>query len=236
MTIKITPVDWTTEMVRDFWSAVSESPMAKMNFARLAGARMVDLIRSRLSPEYQCLDFGAGNGEFILELMKRGYQCAAYEISEGRMKSFEAPEFANNEKFLGLVSPTQKQQFDVVFMLDVIEHIMDDEFDSALEFLSSFVNIKGKLIISTPNNENLEDSTCICPVCHHMFHRWQHVRSFDAETLAKTLENFGFNTLAIHKVDFSQNVSLEEIEQACREDEMRLGSESHLIYVGEKRV
>lgn len=226
---------WTPELVDSFWSKVAFSSMAKFNFSRLNGNRLAKFIAKNLENATSIIDFGAGNGEFVLLLMDRGYKCGVYEVSQGRSQIFRQPEFKNNPLFLGQIDNSASVQFDIVLLLDVIEHLLDKDIDEVLSLVHRFVSPGGQLIISTPNNEVLEDSQCICPVCNHTFHRWQHVQSFTGETLTNLLEKKGFSLANLHKVDFSDNVTPEDIEKSLGTDEIRLGAESHLLYIGIKK-
>jgi len=136
--------------------------------------------------------------------------------------------------------------------------------------LHHFIKKDGLVIVSTPNNECLDDSFCICPKCRYSFHRWQHIRSFNDESLCNLFAAHGFQKEALHKVDFSDNASMiTRLNTSQRElewykemyghgflkrvlfslfpkalpnisgsetvgEELRIGAESHLIYIGKK--
>ena len=59
------------------------------------------------------------------------------------------------------------------------------------------------LIGTVPNNENLRRHYCICPKCGAMFHRWQHMRSFNIDTLKKLFSEIGFQKGTFFQPDFS---------------------------------
>jgi len=68
------------------------------------------------------------------------------------------------------------QRFDVVFALDVLEHVKD--LDKAIENIHKLLKPYGFLIVTVPWKENLTDSMVMCPFCHRTFHRWGHYHSF----------------------------------------------------------
>jgi SAM-dependent methyltransferase len=71
---------------------------------------------------------------------------------------------------------TWVQRFDIVFALDVLEHVKD--LDKAIENIYKLLKPYGFLIATVPLRENLTDNMVVCPFCHHVFHRIGHYHSF----------------------------------------------------------
>jgi len=61
-------------------------------------------------------------------------------------------------------------------------------------------SIGGALIITVPDNENLEDNMVFCPNCKSWFHKVGHVRSFDKESLKQLIEESGFSVARIESL------------------------------------
>jgi len=195
-------------MVRRFWSMVSMSPMRQYSFSLLNSTKLIEYVRPWLSLDHEHLDFGAGDGDFVRAMLNEGYSCGAYEVSPGRSSQYVSlEEFPN---FLGVVNKDNGRQFDVVFMLDVVEHILKEEIADTVNLLKGFLKPGGTIIVSTPNNENLDEGYCICPKCEHSFHRWQHMRSYSERSLELEFAAYGFERIASRKVDFSDNVILHD--------------------------
>jgi 2-polyprenyl-3-methyl-5-hydroxy-6-metoxy-1,4-benzoquinol methylase len=101
-----------------------------------------------------CMDYGAGNGELILELARRGHAATYYDV-EGRTMKF-AQSRAQHEglsvEFLHskerLAAAAQKSGFDTVFSFDVLEHLPD--LPAELDFLSSLLNPRGVFVFDVP--------------------------------------------------------------------------------------
>jgi len=102
-----------------------------------------------------CLDYGAGNGELILELARRGHAATYFDV-EGKTMRFArhrarqqglAVEFLHSKQDLAAAAE-EKRGFDTVFSFDVLEHLPD--LPGELDFLSSLLNPGGLLVFDVP--------------------------------------------------------------------------------------
>ena len=198
---------WTDELVAKFWDEVAKSHLDSLSFAKVAGERFFELISMHFSLHGKILDFGAGSGDFTEILLKKGYQVAVYEPSVKR-KEVLLSRLSKYDNFLGVVDNSSCEQFDVVMLLEVIEHILDDVFESTLKRVKSFLKQEGLLVVSTPNYENVASQTVYCPVSDMFFHPWQHVRGFSPEKLVKLLQNYKVDKQFLVLADFSENEQL----------------------------
>ena len=134
-------------------------------------------------------------------------------------------------------------------MAEVIEHILDEQLEATLERIADLTRPGGILVVTTPNNENLELGMAYCPVSNILFHRWQHVRSFTDLSLVGLLSSYGFEEVVTHKVEFS-DVLYTPGDPVWGEDKTRdipsyihgmranrpvkIGGEQNLLYIGKK--
>jgi 2-polyprenyl-3-methyl-5-hydroxy-6-metoxy-1,4-benzoquinol methylase len=100
-----------------------------------------------------CLDYGAGNGEILLELAKTGRAC--YYDVEGETMRFARERAGQRNlaiKFIRakaeLATAAQLDGFDTIFSLDVLEHLPD--LPGELNFLASLLNPGGLLVFDVP--------------------------------------------------------------------------------------
>ncbi len=101
-----------------------------------------------------CLDYGAGNGEIILEVARRGLPATYYDVEGVTMKFAmdrarrrKLPvEFARSKE--ELAAAARKRGFDTVFAFDVLEHIPD--LPGELDFLSALLAPGGLLVFDVP--------------------------------------------------------------------------------------
>lgn len=196
---------WTPELVSKFWDGFSQTELTKFSFAKQAGPTLLTAIGHLLPRDGEIVDFGAGDGDLVRMLCERGFAAAAYEPSQGRTEALTRA-LADTAGFLGVIDKHSSRQFDLVIMSEVIEHVLDEELDATLTRLADLTKPGGRLIVTTPNNEDLELGMCYCPVGNLLFHRWQHVRSFTDETLAALLARFGFKEVVTHRLGFDPAV------------------------------
>lgn len=193
---------WTPELVSRFWDLVSDSALGRISFSAGNGDRLLQVFGHYLQPEKRYLDFGAGDGHFAERMIQAGYQTAVYDPAA--VRSSHGGELLHGKAgFLGNVSPGSGTKFDGLFLIEVIEHVLDSELDTTFDLMRRFLSPDGLLFLTTPNKEQLEDSFAVDPTNGLFFHRWQHVRSLDRHSLTKLLNRFEFEPIIIHEVEFS---------------------------------
>lgn len=240
------PMQWTPETVGDFWTAFSRTRLTELSFARRAAKPLLLAIGHHLQPGARCLDFGAGSGHLIDALLDAGLQAAAFEPAAGRRETIRA-QFVGRPGFLGVVGLEQDGDYDVVFATEVVEHILEQQFDATLAAIARFLAPSGLLVLTTPHNEDLDLSSCICPNCGTLFHRWQHVRSFTPASLEAVLRRHGVEPVVTHILDFNaaNYADLARLDagdppetipqhlRALRADEpIRIGAETSILFLG----
>lgn len=142
-------------------------------------------------------------------LLDRGLNAAGFDPSPDRQASL-IEKIGSHQNFLGIKGIHCNEQFDVVLLMEVVEHVLDEDFHKVLDRVARFVKPGGFLIASTPNNENLMSSSVYCPVSDTFFHPWQHVRSFTPNLLSDCFKNIGFSAEFVALTDFSSDAELIE--------------------------
>ncbi len=196
------PVVWTTELVERFWNLFAKSPLTKLSFSKLVGKDLAMFVSGQVAQHSRILDFGAGNGDLATLLLAAGFKVAVYEPSMLRREAILAGPLAQHPNFLGVFNGSEGAVFDAVLVFEVLEHILPETLDSDMNTLKRFLGPRGKLIGTVPLGEDLESGNCICPKCDAMFHRWQHVRSFNAEALECFLKKYGWRQIQTAITDF----------------------------------
>ncbi len=143
------------------------------------------------------------------QLLARGYLAAGSDWSADTLSGVRArfqgrPGFRGADSAEGLLASGRR--FDVIFVLEVVEHLYDDWLDSLLETVRALAKPGTRIIFTTPNEEDLDASMILSPCCERLFHRYQHVRSWSRQTLSAYLEARGFRVDEAFASNF--NISL----------------------------
>lgn len=208
---------WSPEAVGKFWAGVARTRLSELSFSKHNAEHLIEVMAPYLKPQGRHLDFGAGDGDLVKALIHKGYPTAAYEPAQARASKILA-EMTAHPKFLGLAGSDAPQRFDAVLMVEVIEHILEPDLEEVFQTVRSLLATDGALIVTTPLAEDLELGSAYCPCCDTVFHRWQHVRSFTAESVEAFLRRYGFEPLVVREVDFSGNRLLTEDLRSMNEE------------------
>ena len=188
------PMQWSPGLVARFWDFEATRP--EFYFTYQFGQRIIKKLNSYINgPEV--LDYGCGTGYLIKHLLKAGYAVTGSDQSPESLTHVNKhynnlPNFFGAHTFGQLVQDGKK--FNSVLCIEVVEHLDDAILETVTRELKGLLKSDGRLIITTPNSENLKLSEVYCPCCNHTFHRWQHVRSWKPDTLQEYFESAGFMT------------------------------------------
>ncbi len=204
---------WTPEHVTRFWDYWAERPDRHSTyFAYQVGkgvCRFLEQVRP-LSGQ-RILDYGAGPGYLVDQLLRREAYASAVEYSphcvEDLNQRYRRDRFWGDARlFDGQRLPWNDDRFDMVCCLETIEHLLPEHLNPVLRELLRVVRPGGVVVLTTPNSEDLRAQTVFCPHCCHEFHRWQHVRRWTPETLQQRLTNLGF------QVNFCRGISFHDFQ------------------------
>jgi 2-polyprenyl-3-methyl-5-hydroxy-6-metoxy-1,4-benzoquinol methylase len=199
---------WTAPMIARFWNFESRRP--ENFFTYQVSAAVLQFFKRFLKPTSRIVDYGAGPGFLVEDLIAGGYQCAAVEFAPDAVQLL-TQKFGGNAKFLGAFhigeAPAQQGRFDRAFVLEVVEHLSNEELDVCLDQARGLLSAGGLLIITTPNNEDRSKSFIMSPESGKLYHRWQHVRSWTEETLRSEVCRHGFECVEIGVTDFNASLS-----------------------------
>ena len=104
----------------------------------------------------------------------------------------------------GLPSRLAKNSVDVIFNLEVIEYLDDGYLIDTIEEVKRLLKLSGKLVLTVPNDEVLEENRNFCPDCGCVYHKWQHVRSFNHAAIERLMVKHGFTTIAMEETHFEE--------------------------------
>ena len=204
MTRNYQEMTWTPERVARFWAWQSRHP--EQYFTYLFGDTIVRHLTPWLNGGKHVLDYGCGTGFLIPHLSERAESVVGTDLSPESVA-------ATNDRHGGIASFSgaftlealrqRPERYDIITVIEVVEHLQDRELDALFVDLRDLLAPGGMAIITTPNDENLALSEVYCPATDEVFHRYQHVRSWTAETLEQRVEQSGFAVIRAFTTDLS---------------------------------
>lgn len=240
--IKFSPheIEWNNKNISTFWNYVYSMENPNSGFSEIVGRKLIKKIKSKINVRGNILDYSSGFGYIIKYLLESSKSCNLYgtEYSDEGVKvlnnNFEKHEDYKGSKLIkDNTIPWPDNHFDIVFLTEVLEHIPQNDINGLINEFARILKTKGKLIITVPNNENLEEKQQLCPECGAIFHPVQHINSFNSENLNKLLLQFGFTKLWIKETyltdgKFSIKKSIKRLYFICKK------KMPHLIFIAEK--
>ena len=78
-------IKWTPDLVQRFWTGVSRARLSELSSSRGCAERLLEFMEPYLDTHSRYLDFGAGDGDLVAAMMRKGYRTAAYEPNKNRL-------------------------------------------------------------------------------------------------------------------------------------------------------
>jgi 2-polyprenyl-3-methyl-5-hydroxy-6-metoxy-1,4-benzoquinol methylase len=203
--------DWTAADIAAFWDWQSKNVNRQQQyFAAVMAPAIVQFIKKKGLLKGDVLDYGCGAGHLLQEMLKQpgvnfyGLDFSTDSIDETKKRTAGK----SNLKELALVDklPThfKDEQFDSVTLIETIEHLQDEALHETMRELFRIMKPNGKIFITTPFNENLDDNLNFCPFCKSEFHQMQHMQTFDIAALNALAARHGFKVEGCFNIDIER--------------------------------
>jgi 2-polyprenyl-3-methyl-5-hydroxy-6-metoxy-1,4-benzoquinol methylase len=228
-------VEWTREKSARFWDHMGPlTARSGTYFSGQLGRPLLRFVRKAGVPlSGRIMDFGCGLGHLIGYMLDDGLRAGGADFSPDAVAHVRdtfggRPNFDGAELISSLPSALPTAGYDVVFLLETVEHLLPDDLDATVQELHRILKPGGWVVVSTPNEENLQTAQVLCPDCGATFHSVQHVRTWSADSLSAFMSRHGFRR---HRAEGTYLAPTRLLMAA-----LRVGSKRrpHLIYVGRK--
>lgn len=205
-------LEWTDENVKRFWDY--ESQFIDNYFSYQVGKNVIGDLFKYFEDAKTALDYGSGPGFLIPYILEKGIEVTALDFSEDSLKKVN-DKYGDESLFKGALGLEEIKKtgnkFDLIIAVEVIEHLDDDYLEKTMRNISELLSENGIAIMTTPNDEELSKSMVYCPQCDHVFHRWQHERSWSQESLLKYIKEKNMEVVDIFATNFSHPPRAEEL-------------------------
>ena len=207
------PSDWSKDDIAAFWDWQSENISRQQQyFTATLAPGIVKFFKSKGLLKGDVLDYGCGAGHLLEQMLQEtavnfyGLDYSADSIEETKKRTTGK----SNLKQLVLIDnlPThfKDEQFDFITLIETIEHLQDEVLHETMNELFRILKSGGKIFITTPFNEDLNQHLNFCPFCKSEFHEMQHMQTFNIVSLKALGAKHGF------KVDYCVNIDMERLK------------------------
>lgn len=154
----------------------------------------------------ECLDVGCGEGFLLNQLKAQGCHVTGLDFSDYGLSVHNTTVLSNFVK--GNIYKSvqnlivKKSQFDVIFINNVLEHVLEPE--SLILSLSKILKINGKLVIRVPNDFSdfqLQMKSQKMFIREYWVNLPDHLNYFNKESLTMLVTKFGLQPIK-HLADF----------------------------------
>ncbi len=200
--------DWTDDVTQKFWDyKVTEN---HPYFTEEVGLGIIKMLKQKIEIKGDILDYGCGNGTFIGYLANDfpnssifGLDFSKDSVTESNRKNKQTENVKTIIHFEDLDATYKANSFDIIFLIETIEHLRSDLLTKTLGIIYSLLKPNGYIIVTTPFNEDLKANSVYCPFCDAAHHHMQHVQSFTIERLSAVLKENKLTPVEVNNIDFN---------------------------------
>jgi len=161
--------------------------------------RLLGPILKSIPSEARILDIGCGQGILVYALKSFGFKnVQGIDLSEQQITvalQHELPCRAVGREYISELAMTAPETFDRIFMMDVLEHLGNEEQLQMLESASQLLASGGRLVLSVPNaNASFG--------LRWRYNDWTHESVFTENSLEFILLNSDFKDVEFYPYEF----------------------------------
>lgn len=189
--------------IKKYFSQYSNWPKRNFHFYQIAYLSEFEKHLRPLNQGSSIVDIGCGTGDLLKVLklysdkMKKKFVLYGVEKDRSMFKAIakvKGVNYFNEDLFIFLKK--KNNFFDLIFLVDVLEHIHVGKIIYALNLIKRSLKKGGFLVLRTPNAESVLTSG------YMRFSDPTHTISFTKESLSTILKNVGFKILELRGQKF----------------------------------
>lgn len=205
-------IEWNVDNINRLQNFLASKPIAEdLYFGYQVGEAIVYFCHFFVKDIKECrvLDYGCGLGHIMERFIEKGVNVWGCDMSEeaveaSRKRCGDSVYFHGVKSFDGRELPFETDSFDLITCTECIEHILPEHMDNLLHELLRVLKPNGRVLITTPNEEDFSLSELCCPECNTVYHKVGHVNWFSVATLTKLMEDHQYTTVFCHGTDWWQ--------------------------------
>lgn len=210
-TVHKKPQDWTAADIAAFWDWQSKNANRQQQyFTAVMAPAIVQFIKKKGLLKGNVLDYGCGAGHLLEQMVREpnadfyGLDFSVDSIDETKKRTTGKSNLKGLVLVEKLPTPFKDEQFDSITLIETIEHLQDEVLYETMKELFRILKKNGKLFITTPFNEDLNNHLNFCPFCKSEFHHMQHMQSFNIDSLTALAGKYGFNVEVCMRMDIEK--------------------------------
>jgi 2-polyprenyl-6-hydroxyphenyl methylase/3-demethylubiquinone-9 3-methyltransferase len=185
------------------WDAVppgSQPPQLSLRGAFMLEGLRAAASRSHASEPLRVLDVGCGEGQLTVEAVRAGYAVVGIDVAEEPLRRASQRHDDLDLRLVGVEQewPLADASFDAVWAGETLEHVADTA--AWLSQVRRVMRSGASLLLSTPAHERLAMLALALSarrMDEHFDPRADHLRFYTRRTLARLLEDFGFERIDV---------------------------------------
>lgn len=207
-------IDWDDDKVQRLWNYYSKThPYNSNYFSEANGGHVIKLFldNNEALDNPTIVDFGGGKGFMFEHCKEQIDQFKYYNVDFSKESTIFAQERLEHHKeyessihIESLPVDLADNCADIVFLIEVLEHLNDEYLESTLLEIHRILKPNAILVLTTPNNEQLELLNNFCPDCGCIYHKWQHVRNVNKDNIKVILDRYAFVDTRVFQTTFNK--------------------------------
>jgi glycosyltransferase involved in cell wall biosynthesis/2-polyprenyl-3-methyl-5-hydroxy-6-metoxy-1,4-benzoquinol methylase len=221
-------LEWTRILAERYWQGTHDASLHAAHDLQAIARHLVFAMAVHIPATEKVTLFLERNGDLDDVLRFAGYSVERIDAGPRNRDEVNAP----------LSVAAGGGSHSVILVPDALAQLTDDEVDAFFSVIRASLRARGRLVLTVPNNEILDQGLAIDPLNGAMFHIRQRTRSFTPETLRTLLIEHGFEVHVLQQLELSDRgfARRDDIAKALSSDpDVHVGNGGTLFAIASQR-